>query len=71
MKSLIEEQTGINEQVWKKKIGLPAFLLSKLVNKQGGIFCLLHEKLQTGWKENLKNLSEHALLLGTSEYVPK
>ena len=55
----------------EKKIGLPAFLLSKLVNKQGGIFCLLHEKLQTGWKENLKNLSEHALLLGTSEYVPK
>ena len=31
------------------------------------MFCLLHEKLQTGWKENLKNLSEHALLLGTSE----
>ena len=21
------------------------------------------------WKENLKNLSQHALLLGTSEYV--
>ena len=35
---------------------------------QGGIFRLLHEKLQAGWKENLKNLSEHALLLGTSEY---
>ena len=28
---------------------------------------MLHEKLQTGWKENLKNLIEHALLLGTSE----
>ena len=27
------------------------------------------ENLQAGWKENLKNLSEHALLLGTSEYV--
>ena len=47
LKSLIEEQTGINEQ--------------------GGIFYLLHKKLQAGWKENLKNLSEHALLLGTSE----
>ena len=51
LKSLIEEQTGINEQ--------------------GGIFRLLHEKLLAGWKENLKNLSEHALLLGTSEYVGK
>ena len=30
---------------------------------QSNIFCLLHEKLRTGWKENLKNLSEHALLL--------
>ena len=48
---------------------LPAFLLSKLINEQGGIFRLLHEKLQAGWKENLKNLSEHALLLGTSEYI--
>ena len=27
----------------------------------------VHEKLRTGWKENLKNLSEHALLLVTSE----
>ena len=25
--------------------------------------------MQTGRKENLKNLSKHALLLGTSEYV--
>ena len=46
---------------------LPAFLLSKLIHKQGGIFCSLNEKLQAGWKENLKNLSEYALLLGTSE----
>ena len=67
LKSLIEEQTGINEQVWEKKITQPSFLLCKLINEQGGIFGLLHEKLQTGWKENLKNLSEHALLLGTSE----
>ena len=50
-----------------KNSTLPAFLLSKLINEQGGIFCLLHEKLQAGWKENLKNLSKHALLLGTSE----
>ena len=34
-----------------------------------GILHLLHEKLGAGWKENLKNLSKHALLLGTSEYV--
>ena len=61
---------------WNKQEGLgknstlPAFLLSKLINEQGGIFCLLHKKLQAGWKENLKKLSEHALLLGTSEYFP-
>ena len=60
---------------WNKRAGLEksatllAYLLSKLINKQGGIFRLLHEKLQAGWKENLKNLSEHALLLGTSEYL--
>jgi hypothetical protein len=48
---------------------LLAYLLSKLINEQGGIFRLLHEKLRAGWKENLKNLSEHALLLGTSEYI--
>ena len=46
---------------------LLAYSLSKLISKQSGIFCLLHEKLQAGWKENLKHLSEHALLLGTSE----
>ena len=49
----------------EKKSTLPAFLLNKLINEQGGIFFLLHEKLRAGWKENLKNLSEHALLLGT------
>ena len=27
------------------------------------------KRLRAEWKENLKNLSEHALLLGTSEYV--
>ena len=42
--------------------------ISKLINEQGGIFRLLHQKLQAGWKENLKNLSKHALILGTSEY---
>ena len=51
-----------------KNSTLPAFLLSKLINEQGGIFCLLHEKLRAGLKENLKNLSKHALLLETSEY---
>ena len=50
---------------------LLAYLLSKLINEQSGIFCLLHEKLRAGWKENLKNLNEHALLLGTSEYAKK
>ena len=52
LKSLIEEQTGINEQAWKQ---VPPCLLSKLINEQGGIFRLLHEKLRAGWKENLKN----------------
>ena len=63
LKSLIEEQTRINEQAWKKVPHLPC----KLINEQEGIFRLLHEKLRAGWKENLKNLSEYALLLGTSE----
>jgi hypothetical protein len=45
MKSLIDKQTGINEL---------AYLLSKSINEQGGIFCLLHEKLRSGWKESLK-----------------
>ena len=35
-----------------------------MINEQGG-------KLRAGWEENLKNLSEHALLLGTSEYNHK
>ena len=57
-----------NKRAGLEKSGtLLAYLLSKLINEQGGIFRLLHEKLQAGWKENLKNLSEHALLLGTSE----
>ena len=53
----------------EKSATLPVFLLSKLMNEQGGIFRLLHKKLQADWKGNLKNLSEHALLLGTSEYI--
>ena len=58
---------------WNKRAGLEesatllAYLLSKLINEEGGVFCVLHKKLQAGWKENLKNLSEHALPLGTSE----
>ena len=51
----------------EKKCHSACLFLSKLINEQGGIFRLLHEKLRAGWKENLKNLSEHALLLGTSE----
>ena len=52
----------------EKSAKLLAYLLSKSINEQGGIFHLLHEKLRAGWKENLKNVSVHALLLGTSEY---
>ena len=51
-----------------KNSTLAAFLQSKLINEQGVIFCLLHEKLRAGLK-NLKNVNEHALLLGTSEYI--
>ena len=51
----------------EKSATLIAYLLSKLINEQGGIIRLLHEKLRVGWKENLKNLSKHALLLETSE----
>jgi hypothetical protein len=43
----------------EKSATLLAYLLSKLINEQGGIFHLLHKKLRAGWKENLKNLSEH------------
>ena len=49
----------------EKSATLLAYLLSKLINKQGRMFRLLHEKLRAGWKEILKNLNEHALLLGT------
>ena len=35
--------------------------------RAGGNFSFITWKLRAGWKENLKNLSEHALLLGTSE----
>ena len=51
----------------EKKCHPACLLLSKSINEQGGIFRLLHEKLRAGWKENLKNLSEHSLLLGTLE----
>ena len=51
----------------EKKCQPACLLLSKLINEQGGTFRLLHEKLPAGWNENLTNLSEHALLLGTSE----
>ena len=44
-------------------------------NKRAGRKCFLDrlyeqaENLRAGWKINLKNLSEHAPLLGTSEYI--
>ena len=50
LKSLIEKQTGINEQGWKKNDTLLAYLLSKSINEQGGITRLLHERLQGGMK---------------------
>ena len=52
-----------------KSATLLAYLLNKLIKEQGNILFLLYEKFQAGWKENLKNLSKHALLLGTSEYI--
>ena len=67
LKSLIDKQTGINEQGWKKVPPWFTYLLSILINEQGRIFHLLHEKLRAGWKETPKNLSKHTLLLGTSE----
>ena len=72
---LIYSKVPNRQADWNRRVGLGkrvtliAYLLSKLINEQGGIFCLLHEKLRAGWKENLKKLSEHALLLGTSEYL--
>ena len=39
----------------EKNDTLLAYLLSKSINEEGGIFRLLYEKLQAGWKENLKN----------------
>jgi hypothetical protein len=44
------------------------YLLSKSINEYGRILCLLHEKLKAWWKFFPKKLSEHARLLGTSEY---
>ena len=35
----------------EKSATLPAYLLSKLINEQGGIFRLLHEKLRAGGKK--------------------
>ena len=40
----------------EKNATLFAYLLSKSINEQSRIFCLLHEKLHTGWKENLQTL---------------
>ena len=66
----ITHQESNKQGLWNKRArwNLLLIYIVKLINKQGGIFHLLHEKLRAGWKENLKNLSEHALLLRTSEY---
>ena len=53
---------------------LLAYLLIKLINKQGVVFQFTKYnykraggKIASRVEENLNNLSEHALLLGTSE----
>ena len=48
LNSLINEQAKINMQDGKKFQPL-IYLLSKSINKQGGIFSLLNEKLQAKW----------------------
>ena len=50
----IAKQAGRNKQAGRK-------YFSDLLNQQA-------ENLRAGWQKNLKNLSEQALLLGTSEY---
>ena len=52
----IAKQAGRN-----KRAGRKYFL--DLLNKQA-------ENLRAGWQKNLKNLSKHALLVGTLEFVP-
>ena len=48
-KSLICRRADRNKQTGlEKSATLPTYLLSKLINEQGGIFHLLHEKLQFG-----------------------
>ena len=51
--SKIAKQAGGNKRAGRK-------YFSDLLNEQA-------ENLQAGWQKNLKNLSKHALLLGTSE----
>jgi hypothetical protein len=53
----------------EKNATLLAYLQSKSINEYGGILCLLHEKLKVWWNFFPKKLSEHARLLGTSDYV--
>ena len=51
----IVKQAGRNKQAGRK-------YFSDLLNEQA-------ENLRAGWQKNLKKLSKHALLLGTSEYI--
>ena len=53
LKSLIDEQTEINKQ------GEQIYFLN-LISEQA-------KNLRVWWKKNLKNLSEHACLLGTTK----
>ena len=40
-----------------------------MIKKQGKFFLSLHEKFLLVWTENLKNLNEHDLLLGSLEWA--
>ena len=48
---LIEEQTRINEQGWEKIPPCLLFLLSKLINEQGGIFFYYMKNCEQGGKK--------------------
>ena len=50
----------------EKNVTLLPYLESISINENGGILCLLHEKLKVWWKFFPKKLSERARLLGTS-----
>ena len=57
----------------RKNSTLPAFLLSKLINEQGGIFCLLSTRKIESMEGKKSEKSKRACssILGTSEYLKK